>query len=99
VIEQVTILVYTCERCGLRKEAASVFEADKPNGFYIDLLKVTGEKYPHHAKTPESVFYCTKECLIDGLQYGISHIVQDTVPIGMDPSKIAPGMRGARRSR
>jgi len=84
------IVIYTCGRCELRVVADSVFEADKPVGFFMDLRKITGEKYRHHAKTPEPVYFCTKECLIEGLQYGISHMVVPTMPIGMDPSMVSP---------
>ena len=88
--ETITLIVYTCDRCGVRKAADSVFEADKPVGFYLDLLKVTGEKYPRHFKTSEQVFFCTKECLIEGLQFGISGMVKETVPIGLAPRQRSP---------
>lgn len=83
-------VIYECNSCGSLKKAESAFQADKPNGFWIDLQKVTGERYRHHAKTPEPVFYCTKECLLRGMQFQISHIVQPTDPIGLDPHKKSP---------
>ena len=83
-------VIYTCQRCEIRTVADSAFEADKPVGFYVDLRKVTGEKYRYHAKTPEAVFFCSKECMIDGLQYGISQMVESTMPIGIDPQLISP---------
>jgi hypothetical protein len=82
--------IYVCDRCENRVVADSAFEADKPNGFFLDLRKVSGEKYRYHEKTPETVFFCTKECLIDGLQYGISHMVEKTIPIGIDARKLSP---------
>jgi hypothetical protein len=84
------LTIHTCNRCGQHKVGESPFEADRPIGFYIDLLKVTGAKYPHHAKTPGQVFFCTKECMIDGLQYGISGMIQETVPIGLTPQQLSP---------
>lgn len=89
-------VIYECESCGSLHKAATVFQADKPNGFWIDLRKITGEKYRHHYKTPEPVFYCTKECLINGMQFQISHIVQPTEPIGLDELKKSP-WDGSRR--
>jgi hypothetical protein len=82
--------IYECDSCGDRKVADTPFEADKPIGFWIDLLKVTGEKYPHHAKTPAPVYFCSKECLLKGLQFGISRMTEDIVPIGLDPRQISP---------
>jgi hypothetical protein len=82
--------VYVCYSCDKRIVADTAFTADKPVGFYLDLLKITGEKYPHHYKTPAPVFFCTKECMISGLQFGISHMVEETVPIGLDPRRISP---------
>lgn len=83
-------VIYTCSSCSNLEVAATVFEADKPNGFFLDLLKITGEKYRHHAKTPVPVYFCTKECLVEGIQFGISHMVKPTVPIGIDARKRSP---------
>lgn len=91
------LTIYTCADCEQHKVGNSPFEADKPAGFYLDLQKITGEKYPHHYKTPAQVFFCTKECMINGLQFGISGLVEETVPIGLDPRRISiwsrPGIR------
>jgi hypothetical protein len=88
--EPASPVIYKCGSCDKREVADTPFEADKPNGFYLDLRKVTGEKYRYHVKTPETVYFCTKECLIDGLKYGISHMTEETTPIGMDPRRVSP---------
>lgn len=82
-------VVYTCEsgKCSWTEIADTAFEADKPNGFFIELRKITGSHYRHHSKTPAPVYFCSKECLLEGLQFGISHMVEPTVPIGIDPRK------------
>lgn len=58
----------------------SALEADKPNGYYLEPRQVTGEKYTHHARTPASMFYCTKRCLLGGIADDIQSIVVPTVP-------------------
>lgn len=83
-------VIYTCARCGKREVGDSAFEAGKPVGFYLDLRKVTGETFRHHQRTPATVFFCTKECLLEGIQYGISAMVKPTTPIGMDARRSSP---------
>ena len=84
------MVIYTCEGCDQREIADTAFEADKPKGFYLQLQQVTGERYTHHAKTPAPVYFCSKECLVSGVQFGISRMVVATEPIGLDPSKKSP---------
>jgi hypothetical protein len=72
--------MYECGQCSTRFVAPSPFEADKPNGYYLELLQVTGEKYIHHARTPAPVFYCTKRCLLGGIADDIPSIVTPTAP-------------------
>jgi len=93
VPDQSDLTIYTCGNCDERKVASSPFEADKPVGFWLGLLKITGEKYPHHYKTPGHVFFCTKECMIQGLQFGISGMVTETIPIGLSREQVSRSNR------
>lgn len=90
-------VIYECENCEHIVKADSPFEADKPNGFWIDVRKVTGDRYRYHEKTPEPVFYCTKECLVSAVQFSIGHIVQPTEPIGLAASQRSPWVGSGRR--
>ncbi|MCI4659728.1 hypothetical protein [Cryobacterium zhongshanensis] len=87
------LTIYTCTYCQEHKVGNSPFEADKPVGFWIEVLKVTGERYPHHSKTPGPVFFCTKECMLDGLKYGISGMVEEIIPIGRSREQVSPSNR------
>lgn len=75
-----TIIGYECVRCGEISGARSEFTADKPEGFYIQLRKITGGG--KHYATPAEVFACSKECLIEAIQYGIGGMVIPAPPIG-----------------
>lgn len=74
------VIGYQCARCGEISGAETEFTADKPEGFYFTLRKVTGGR--KHYATPAEVFVCSKECFIETIQYGIGGIVVDAPPIG-----------------
>lgn len=75
-----TPVIYECAQCGTRFVAPTSFESDKPNGYYLELRQVTGDKYALHQRTPAPVFYCTKRCLLGGVADDIPRIVEPTPP-------------------
>lgn len=76
-----TPVIYEYGQCGTKFVVPSPFAPDKPNGYYLELLQVTGDRYTHHARTPAPVFYCTKRCLLGGIADDIPSIVVPTVPL------------------
>lgn len=74
MLTEKTIVGYQCERCEAVSPADSVFDDDKPEGYFLSIERVT-EAQNHYRS--EMLYLCTKECLIDYFQYGIG---QSTVP-------------------
>lgn len=73
-------VLYVCAHCGRRFLSDSAYEADKPNGYYLELRKVDGGKYSTHTKTLAPVFFCSDECLVDGVRNDLPSILRPTVP-------------------
>jgi len=74
------LVFYVCAYCGQKYLSNTGYESDKPNGYYIELREVVGGRYSHHRVTPEPMFYCSKECLLAGLQTGLDKILVPSTP-------------------
>jgi hypothetical protein len=77
----VSTIAYRCERCGASREAATPFDADKPDGYFIKVERVTNHQ---HARSKE-IFLCEKDCLLGFVRYGISGATTPWAPIGRVP--------------
>lgn len=75
-----TPVMYECAHCGRRFVSNTAYEADKPNGYYLELRKVDGGKYTTHTKTVAPVFFCSDECLVEGMQHDLPSILAPTSP-------------------
>lgn len=49
----------------------------KPTGYYVDLARVTDQNV--WRKTPETLFFHNKDCMIDALQYQFSALTDERV--------------------
>lgn len=74
-----TIFGYVCERCGGIRQAASAFDADKPEGYFLKIERVTAAH--NHSRSSE-LFLCDKDCLMEYIQFGISSSTVPWTPIG-----------------
>jgi len=58
-----TPVIYTCATCDGRFLSNTGYEADKPNGYYVEMRAVSGDKYATHLVTGAAVFFCSAKCL------------------------------------
>lgn len=75
-----TPVMYVCAHCGRRFVSNSAFEADKPNGYYVEVRKVDGGRYSTHTATPAPVFFCSEDCLTAGMREDLPGILEPTSP-------------------
>ncbi|QDF18556.1 hypothetical protein SEA_PUPPER_70 [Gordonia phage Pupper] len=78
---QVTYYQCAYGRCGKQVEVESPYRDDAPEGYYFSVRRVT--EYRNHSVVPE-VFVCSKECLINFMQYEISHYAVPDTPIARE---------------
>ncbi|QIG58283.1 hypothetical protein SEA_SKOG_131 [Gordonia phage Skog] len=81
---QVTYYQCAYGRCGKQIEVESPYRSDAPEGYYFSVRRVT--EYQNHTVTPE-LFCCSKECLVNFMQYGISNNAVPDTPIGSDKKR------------
>lgn len=62
-IEEPTPVIYTCATCDARYLSNTGYESDKPNGYYVDLRAVMGDRYATHLVTGAPMFFCSASCL------------------------------------
>lgn len=62
-IEEPTPVIYTCASCDQRFLSNTGYESDKPNGYYVELRAVSGDKYATHLVTAAPLFFCSADCL------------------------------------
>ena len=76
-----TVTGYKCEWCEEVFPAASVFDDDKPEGYFVTVERVTESH--NHSRSPQ-LFLCSKECFLEYIQYGIGHSTVPWQPIGRE---------------
>lgn len=67
--EKVIVTRFVCDRCGANFETPSFDEKDMPPGYHVHLRRVTDAG--HHSVS-DALFFCSKDCLLGGMQFGIS---------------------------
>lgn len=64
---------YECNRCQAIVEVPSHNPPDLPPGYHLHIRRVT-QASNHYAGGP--IFLCSKQCLVEWAQYGISSSIQ-----------------------
>lgn len=90
---KVEVQGYECAACGKLVPATSPWSADRPEGYYFAITRVTPGL--HHKQTPE-LYVCDKDCLLEFMNFGITHHSQEVVPIGPRPANARPIWTGER---
>ena len=80
----INTLAYRCEGCDNLVPVATPFQADKPAGYFINLRRVTAAR--NHSIT-EELYLCTKDCMIEYMQHGISASTTPFRPIGVEEKR------------
>lgn len=66
--------VYECDSCENEVSVGSMDPEDMPPGYHIFLRRVTRAK---HHRISDAMFFCTKDCLLDGMQFRITHLTRE----------------------
>lgn len=74
-----SITGYKCGRCGSVVEAKSPWSDDYPEGYFLTIRRVT-ESQSHYLS--DLIYLCTKECLVEFAQFGVSAATQTWRPVG-----------------
>ena len=77
--------VYDCDQCSKSVPAKSAANADRPTGYYFHVRRVT-ELFKHHM-TDGELFFCSKPCAEQYVQYGMSRSYEPVMPD--DPPKVS----------
>lgn len=78
--DEPTPVMYVCEHCGKRFVSNTAYEADKPNGYYVDVRRVDGGTYSTHTRTSAPAFFCSHDCLVEGMRHDLPSILKPTTP-------------------
>jgi len=71
---EVIKFAYECESCENIVEVPSHDVEDMPTGYHIFIRRVTKAK---HHRISGALFFCSKDCLIDGMQFRITHLTRE----------------------
>lgn len=64
---------YQCEWCEAVVPVSSFDPKDMPEGYFLQLRRVTAAR--NHSRSG-LLFFCTKDCLLEGLRYQASALMQ-----------------------
>ena len=63
---------FTCDNCSRDIKAKSHDPGDMPEGYHLHVRRVTAH-HNHYVSGP--LFFCTKDCLLNAMSYGISSLI------------------------
>lgn len=66
--------IYECESCEREISVPSMDPEDMPQGYHMFLRRVTKAK---KHRISDALFFCSKDCLIDGMQFRITHLTRE----------------------
>lgn len=66
---------FECDGCGTIVKAESHEPKDMPTGYHVHMRRVTAA---HKHKVSGPLFFCSKDCLVNAMQFQISHLTHDT---------------------